>query len=161
MHVVDQAWVDMAIDGYIRPSLGGDYTGIPVVMPAQFWPFGGSNDMFFDLSVLAGTRVIDAAINATTEPAACSPRLRLYGAHDYSRVTLNGADPRYDPAPLSSNSASPPREDFEQSSMRRRIQAVPKPLRYSPAAASPAPKAAVSQQRPATLGAFPASRPPR
>ncbi len=77
MHVVDQAWVDMAIDGYIRPSLGGDYTGIPVVTPAQFWPFGGSNDMFFDLSVLARTRVIDAAIDATTTPAACSPRLRL------------------------------------------------------------------------------------
>ena len=68
MHGVDQAWVDMAIDGYIRPSLGGDYTGIPVVTPAQFWPFGGPDDMFFDLSVLAGTTVIDAAIDATTEP---------------------------------------------------------------------------------------------
>lgn len=53
------------------------YAGIPVVTPAQFWPFGGSNDMFFDLSVLARTRVIDAAIDATTTPAACSPRLRL------------------------------------------------------------------------------------
>ena len=69
MHDVDQAWVDMAIDGYIRPSLGGDYTGIPVVTPAQFWPFGGRDDMFFDLSVLAGTTVIDAAIDATTAPA--------------------------------------------------------------------------------------------
>ena len=68
MHDVDQAWVEMAIDGYIRPTLGGDYTGIPVVTPAQFWPFGGPDDMFFDLSVLAGTRVIDAAIDATTEP---------------------------------------------------------------------------------------------
>jgi hypothetical protein len=68
MHGVDQAWVDMAIDGYIRPSLGGDYTGIPVVTPAQFWPFGGPDDMFFDLSILAGTTVIDAAIDATTEP---------------------------------------------------------------------------------------------
>jgi hypothetical protein len=69
MHVVDQAWVDMAIDGYIRPALGGDYTGIPVVTPAQFWPFGGPDDMLFDLSVLAGTTVIDAAIDATTAPA--------------------------------------------------------------------------------------------
>ena len=68
MHVVDQAWVDMAIDGFIRPTLGGDYAGIPVVTPAQFWPFGGRDDMFFDLSVLAGTTVIDAAIDATTEP---------------------------------------------------------------------------------------------
>jgi hypothetical protein len=68
MHVVDQAWVDMAVDDYIRPSLGGIYTGIPVVTPAQFWPFGGRDDMFFDLSVLAGTKVIDAAIDATTEP---------------------------------------------------------------------------------------------
>ena len=68
MHGVDQAWVDMAIDGYIRPTLGGDYTGIPVVTPAQFWPFGGPDDMFFDLSILAGTTVIDAAIDATTEP---------------------------------------------------------------------------------------------
>jgi hypothetical protein len=68
MHVVDQAWVDMAIDDYIRPSLGGIYTGIPVVTPAQFWPFGGRDDMFFDLSVLAGTKVIDAAIDARTEP---------------------------------------------------------------------------------------------
>jgi len=67
MHVVDQSWVDMAIDGYIRPSLGGDYTGIPVVTPAQFWPFGGPDDMLFDLSVLAGTRGIDAAIDATTD----------------------------------------------------------------------------------------------
>ena len=68
MHVVDQAWVDMAIDGYIRPALGGDYTGISVVTPAQFWPFGGPDDMFFDLSVLAGTGVIDAAIDAATDP---------------------------------------------------------------------------------------------
>lgn len=66
MHVVDQAWVDMAIDGYVRPTLGGDYTGIPVVTPAQFWPFGGPVDMLFDLSVLSGTRVIDAAIDAAT-----------------------------------------------------------------------------------------------
>jgi len=68
MHVVDQAWVDLAVDDYIRPSLGGDYTGVPVVTPAQFWPFTSPDDMFFDLSVLAGTGVIDAAIDATTDP---------------------------------------------------------------------------------------------
>ena len=68
MHVVDQAWVDLAVDDYIRPSLGGMYTGIPVVTPAQFWPFTSPDDMFFDLSVLAGTRVIDAAIDASTDP---------------------------------------------------------------------------------------------
>lgn len=68
MHVVDQAWVDLAVDDYIRPSLGGDYTGVPVVTPAQFWPFSGPDDMFFDLSVLAGTGVIDAMIDATTDP---------------------------------------------------------------------------------------------
>lgn len=68
MHVVDQAWMDMAIDGYIRPSLGGDYTGIPVVTPAQFWPFGGPDDMLFDLSVAGGAEVIGAAIGAEKNP---------------------------------------------------------------------------------------------
>ena len=353
MHVVDQAWVDMAIDDYIRPSLGGIYTGIPVVTPAQFWPFGGRDDMFFDLSVLAGTRVIDAAIDATTDrtvvfgysqssviataakrrlaeraadaPGAGSmppvsfvmlanpnrpngginarfpgavieklgwtfsaatptdtpfttvdvarqydlfadfPRYPLnliadanavvalfYGAHDYSRVTLNPADPRYDPntvvqqfgdttyffiptpmlpllrplrdlgfEPVLIDAVEPamrvlvefgydrstpfgeptgaqltPREDFEQlgrdltaaieqgrvildeaknpsgadaapilpapTTLRRPPRAIPDSSRVRPALAARATRAqAVSQQRPATLGALPASRPPR
>lgn len=353
MHVVDQAWVDMAIDDYIRPSLGGIYTGIPVVTPAQFWPFGGRDDMFFDLSVLAGTRVIDAAIDATTDrtvvfgysqssviataakrrlaeraadaPGAGSmppvsfvmlanpnrpngginarfpgavieklgwtfsaatptdtpfttvdvarqydlfadfPRYPLnliadanavvalfYGAHDYSRVTLNPADPRYDPntvvqqfgdttyffiptpmlpllrplrdlgfEPVLIDAVEPamrvlvefgydrstpfgeptgaqltPREDFEQlgrdltaaieqgrvildeaknpsgadaapilpapTTLRRPPRAIPDSSRVRPALAARATRAqSVSQQRPAALGALPASRPPR
>jgi hypothetical protein len=353
MHVVDQAWVDMAIDDYIRPSLGGIYTGIPVVTPAQFWPFGGRDDMFFDLSVLAGTRVIDAAIDATTDrtvvfgysqssviataakrrlaeraadaPGAGSmppvsfvmlanpnrpngginarfpgavieklgwtfsaatptdtpfttvdvarqydlfadfPRYPLnliadanavvalfYGAHDYSRVTLNPADPRYDPntvvqqfgdttyffiptpmlpllrplrdlgfEPVLIDAVEPamrvlvefgydrstpfgeptgaqltPREDFEQlgrdltaaieqgrvildeaknpsgadaapilpapTTLRRPPRAIPDSSRVRPALAARATRAqAVSQRRSATLGALPASRPPR
>jgi hypothetical protein len=353
MHVVDQAWVDMAIDDYIRPSLGGIYTGIPVVTPAQFWPFGGRDDMFFDLSVLAGTRVIDAAIDATTDrtvvfgysqssviataakrrlaeraadaPGAGSmppvsfvmlanpnrpngginarfpgavieklgwtfsaatptdtpfttvdvarqydlfadfPRYPLnliadanavvalfYGAHDYSRVTLNPADPRYDPntvvqqfgdttyffiptpmlpllrplrdlgfEPVLIDAVEPamrvlvefgydrstpfgeptgaqltPREDFEQlgrdltaaieqgrvildeaknpsgadaapilpapTTLRRPPRAIPDSSRVRPALTARATRAqAVSQRRSATLGALPASRPPR
>jgi hypothetical protein len=67
MHVVDQLWVDMAIDNYIRPTLGGDFTGIPVETPAQFWPFGGLNDMLFDLSVANGTDLMTAAIGAAQD----------------------------------------------------------------------------------------------
>ncbi|MBJ7399455.1 PE-PPE domain-containing protein [Mycolicibacterium sp.] len=68
MHVVDQAWMDMAIHNYIQPTLGGDYTEIPVTTPAQFWPFTGTEDMYFDLSVLDGTQVISAAIAAQHNP---------------------------------------------------------------------------------------------
>jgi len=69
MHVVDSAWMDMAVHNYIQPTLGGDYTEIPVTTPAQFWPFTGSEDMFFDLSVLGGTEVIGEAITAQHNPA--------------------------------------------------------------------------------------------
>lgn len=68
MHVVDQAWMDMAIHNYIQPTLGGEYTEIPVTTPAQFWPFTGNEDMYFDLSVLDGTQVISAAIAAQHNP---------------------------------------------------------------------------------------------
>lgn len=69
MHVVDPAWMDMAVHNYIQPTLGGDYTTIPVTTPAQFWPFTGSEDMYFDLSVLGGTQVIGEAITAQPNPA--------------------------------------------------------------------------------------------
>ncbi len=69
MHVVDSAWMDMAVRNYIQPTLGGDYTEIPVTTPAQFWPFTGSDDMYFDLSVLGGTDVIGEAITAQHNPA--------------------------------------------------------------------------------------------
>ena len=69
MHVVDPAWMDMAVHNYIQPTLGGDYTKIPVTTPAQFWPFTGSEDMYFDLSVLGGTQVIGEAITAQPNPA--------------------------------------------------------------------------------------------
>ena len=68
MHVVDQAWMDMAIHNYIQPTLGGDYTEIPVTTPAQFWPFTGTEDMYFDLSVSDGTQAISAAIAAQHNP---------------------------------------------------------------------------------------------
>jgi len=69
MHVVDSAWMDMAVHNYIQPTLGGDHTEIPVTTPAQFWPFTGSDDMCFDLSVLDGTEVIGEAITAQHNPA--------------------------------------------------------------------------------------------
>lgn len=69
MHIVDSAWMDMAVRNYIQPTLGGDYTEIPVTTPAQFWPFTGSEDMYFDLSVLGGTEVIGEAITAQHNPA--------------------------------------------------------------------------------------------
>lgn len=69
MYVVDPAWMDMAVHNYIEPTLGGDYTEIPVTTPAQFWPFTGSDDMYFDLSVLGGTEVIGEAITAQHNPA--------------------------------------------------------------------------------------------
>jgi len=69
MFVVDSAWMDMAVRNYIQPTLGGDYTKIPVTTPEQFWPFTGSEDMHFDLSVLDGTQVIGEAITAQRDPA--------------------------------------------------------------------------------------------
>ncbi len=66
MHVVDQPWMDLAIHNYIEPTLGGRYTPTPVVTPAEFWPFGGPDDMLFDLSVLDGTQRIGSAIAAQT-----------------------------------------------------------------------------------------------
>ena len=69
MYVVDQSWIDMAVDSYIRPTLGGQYTGVPVDTPAQFWPFTGPEDMRFDVSVQSGTAAIRAAIDAETAQA--------------------------------------------------------------------------------------------
>ena len=37
MHVVDSAWMDMAVRNYIQPTLGGNYNEIPVTTPAVSW----------------------------------------------------------------------------------------------------------------------------
>lgn len=62
MHTVDPAWVQMAIDDFIKPTLGGQYTGVPVVTPEEFWPFGGLTDAFIDDSIVAGGVKLDAAV---------------------------------------------------------------------------------------------------
>lgn len=85
MHVVDTAWIQMAINNYIQPALGGDYTGIPVETPAQFWPFSGPDDMLFDLSVRGGTQAIDAAVQAYTTGAADAGPTVVFG---YSQSSI-------------------------------------------------------------------------
>lgn len=64
MHVVDQAWMDIATDHYIQPALGGDYVPYPLSTPEEFWPFGGITDRVFDVSVRQGLADLDTAIAA-------------------------------------------------------------------------------------------------
>ena len=62
MHVVDPAWIHLAVHNFIAPTIGLDYSGIPLETPEQFWPFTGPDDMFFDVSVADGTRALEQAI---------------------------------------------------------------------------------------------------
>ena len=62
MHVIDPTWIHLAVHNFIAPTLGGDYTGIPLATPEQFWPFTGPNDMSFDISIADGTLDLEQAI---------------------------------------------------------------------------------------------------
>ena len=65
MHNVNPAWVDMAVHHFIEPALGGDYTGIPVTTPEEFWPFGGIWDETIDDSVEAGVTALNSVVAET------------------------------------------------------------------------------------------------
>ncbi len=65
MHTVDAAWMQMAVDEFIRPALGGQYAAVPVETPEEFWPFGGIRDSFIDDSIVAGGDLLDAALADT------------------------------------------------------------------------------------------------
>lgn len=62
MHTVDAVWMQMAVDDFIRPTLGGQYTAVPVETPEEFWPFGGITDVFIDDSIVEGGRLLDIAV---------------------------------------------------------------------------------------------------
>ena len=62
MHSVESAWMDLAVDEYITPTLGGHYTAIPVTTPEEFWPFGGVWDETIDDSIAEGISVIGIAV---------------------------------------------------------------------------------------------------
>lgn len=62
MHTVDPGWVQLAIDDFIAPTLGGQYAGVGVATPEEFWPFGGLSDAFIDDSILAGGVMLDVAV---------------------------------------------------------------------------------------------------
>ncbi len=89
MHTVDQPWIDMAINNYIQPTLGGQYTGNPVETPAEFWPFGGPDDMLFDLSVLDGTQTISTAIAAQTANGAAGSPAVVFGYSQSAVIATN------------------------------------------------------------------------
>lgn len=72
MHIVDPAWIHLAIQNFVQPAIGLNYTGIPVDTPEQFWPFTGPDDMLFDVSIADGTRALAGAIaaqQAQSDPA--------------------------------------------------------------------------------------------
>lgn len=62
MHTVDAAWMQMAVEEFIRPTLGGQYTAVPVETPEEFWPFGGVNDVLIDNSIAQGAELLDVAV---------------------------------------------------------------------------------------------------
>lgn len=63
MHTVDPGWMQLAIDGFIEPTLGGHYVGVPVQTPEEFWPFGGITDAVIDDSIRAGGALLDLAFD--------------------------------------------------------------------------------------------------
>ena len=62
MHVIDPAWIHLAVHNFIAPTIGLGYTGIPLDTPEQFWPFTGPDDLSFDISIADGTRALEQAI---------------------------------------------------------------------------------------------------
>lgn len=62
MHIIDAAWLHTAIAHYIEPTLGGEYTAVPLSTPEEFWPFGGIFDESLSDSVDHGTAALEVAI---------------------------------------------------------------------------------------------------
>lgn len=108
MPVVDQAWVDMAIGDYVRPTLGDGYTGIPVTTPAQFWPITGPDDLRFDDSVNAGTAVIDAALATAIAQSGGAPTA-VFG---YSQSSIIATAAKRNLARATAGQSGPPAVSF-------------------------------------------------
>ena len=64
MHVVTAQWMDLAIQNFIEPTLGGQYLGDQGTTPEEFWPFGGLFDGSLNASVAAGTAELQTALAA-------------------------------------------------------------------------------------------------
>lgn len=86
MHTVDPVWMRMAIDEFIRPTLGGDYTAVPVETPEEFWPFGGFQDALIDDSISEGSRLLDIAFTEATARSAETGASTLVFGYSQSAV---------------------------------------------------------------------------
>ncbi|CAN5134466.1 hypothetical protein BH09ACT8_BH09ACT8_07640 [soil metagenome] len=67
MPVVDESWMNLAVQQFIQPALGGEYTPYPVVTPAQFWPFTGTSGLTLDESIAGGLTDLETALAAIEE----------------------------------------------------------------------------------------------
>ena len=62
MHTVNPEWIHTAVRHYVKPSLGGEFTEIPLITPEEFWPFGGLSDQSVNGSVQEGADILQDAV---------------------------------------------------------------------------------------------------
>jgi hypothetical protein len=62
MHTINPDWIHAAVRHYIKPSLGGEFTAIPLTTPEEFWPFGGLWDETVNDSVREGADILHSTV---------------------------------------------------------------------------------------------------
>ena len=61
---VTPEWIEFVSGNFIEPAIGDGYTNVPLVTPAQFWPFTGLTSLSLNKSTQQGSAILDSRLMA-------------------------------------------------------------------------------------------------
>lgn len=61
---VSAAWISDVSDKFIKPTIGGSFSGVPLKTPEQFWPFTGLASLTLEASIRIGWEILDSSLKA-------------------------------------------------------------------------------------------------
>jgi len=64
MPEVSTAWVSHVTEEFIKPTIGGSFSGVPLKTPEQFWPFTGLTSLTLEASIRIGWEILDSSLKA-------------------------------------------------------------------------------------------------
>jgi len=64
MPEVSAAWISHVTDEFIKPTIGGSFSGVPLKTPEQFWPFTGLASLTLEASIRIGWEILDSSLKA-------------------------------------------------------------------------------------------------
>jgi hypothetical protein len=64
MPEVSTAWISHVTEEFIKPTIGGSFSGVPLKTPEQFWPFTGLTSLTLEASIRIGWEILDSSLKA-------------------------------------------------------------------------------------------------